>query len=267
MAVLDEEHLKKALWNLYWRGTAAVRQRIEVELDPASPRRRPVEAEVVDPQWTLREVRDFVDLARSGAYLAGDSRVTPRERTRWRFTFQRLVKDVELALRDDDIADSAAAMALLLDLAQETQGYEYFCSEDPIEAARVVVSDEVALLWSRVLDRLGFAELARSAAPQLVRWESEYGWTRTGFGRVREKETSLAAHPALGGPDLTYLRARLAHRRGEQAAARRLVSDALERLPGHQGYLGFANEIGARLPARAEAANHSRYRGLMSDEG
>jgi len=344
LAVLDEEHLKKALWNLYWRGTAAMRRRIEVEVDPASPRRRPVEAEAVDPQWTLSEVREFVDLARSGAYLAGDRRVTPRECTRWRFTFQRLVKDVELALRDDDIADGAAAMAPLLDLAQEMRGYDYFHSEDPIEVARIVVSDEVTLLWSRVQDRLGFGALARSAAPQLVRWESEHGWTRTGFGRVREKETSLAAvlerlltapdmwvtfvdrylealdavtvrdaatarhgrhssdrgreqragdlaewhllllgrlsggdaedrldrlatHPALGGPDLTYFRARLAHRRGEQAAARRLVSDALERLPGHEGYLGFANEIGAPLPARAEAANHSRFRRLMSEEG
>jgi hypothetical protein len=63
----------------------------------------------------------------------------------------------------------------------------------PIEAARVVVSEEVSLLWSRVLDRVGFAEFARSAAPQLVRWESESGWTRTGFGRVREPETSLAS--------------------------------------------------------------------------
>jgi hypothetical protein len=223
-------------------------------------------------------------------------------------------------------------------------GYDYFRSEDPIEAARVVVSDEVALLWSCVQDRLGFAELARSAAPQLVRGESKYGWTRTGFGRVREKETSLAAvlgrmlassdmwvtfadrylealdavtaagaattrhgryssdrdrgreqragdlaewnfalldrlsggdvedrldrlatHPALGGPDLTYFWARLAHRRGEQAAARRLVSEALERRPGHKDYLGFANEIGAPLPARAEEANRSRFQRLMSD--
>ncbi len=344
LAVLDEEHLKKALWNLYWRGTAAVRQRIEAELDPADPRRRPVEAEMVDPQWTLDAAREFVELARSGAYLAGDRRVTPRERTRWRFTFQRLVKDVELTLRDHDIADGAAAMALLLDLAQEMPHYDYFRSEDPIEAARIVVSEEVALLWSRVQDQLGFDELARSAAPQLVRWESEHGWTRTGFGRVREKETSLAAvlermltapdmwvtfadqylealdavaaggaattrhgrhspdrgreqraddlaewhlvlldrlsggdaedrldrlagHPALGGPDLTYFQARLAHRRGEQAAARRLVSESLERLPGHRDYLGFANEIGAPLPADAEEANRSRFRRLMSEDG
>ena len=165
LAALDEERVKKALWNLYWRGSASMRQRIEAELDPDGPGRRRAEPEAVDPQWTLSEVREFVELPRSGAYLAGDRRVTPRERTRWRFTFQRLVKQVELALRDDDIADGAAAMELLIDLAQELRGYDYFRSEDPIEAARVVVSDEVALLWSRVLDRLGFDELARSAAP------------------------------------------------------------------------------------------------------
>ena len=44
---------------------------------------------------------------------------------------------------------------------------------DPIEAARVVVSDEVALLWSCVKDRLGFAEARPLGRAQLVRWESE----------------------------------------------------------------------------------------------
>jgi hypothetical protein len=320
-----------------------MRQRIEAELDPDGPGQRRAEPEAVDPKWTLSEVREFVDLARSGAYLAGDRRVTPRERTRWRFTFQRLIKQVELALRDDDIADGAAAMELLIDLAQELRGYDYFRSEDPIEAARVVVSDEVALLWSRVLSRLGFDELTRSAALQLVRRESKYGWTRTGFGHTREKETSLAAvlvgiltvpdrwttfadrylealdalaagsaatprpgryssdrsreqrtgdltkwhlvlldrlsggdaedrldrlaiHPALGGPDLTYFRAQLAKRRGDLATARRLMTEALERLPGHRDYLSFANEIGTPLPAAAKEVTRSRVERLMSED-
>ncbi|OIN82361.1 hypothetical protein BMG05_02770 [Mycobacterium malmoense] len=29
---LDDDRLRKVLWNLYWRGTANVRERIEVEL-------------------------------------------------------------------------------------------------------------------------------------------------------------------------------------------------------------------------------------------
>ncbi|MHB8497487.1 MAG: hypothetical protein ACYDES_05715 [Acidimicrobiales bacterium] len=327
LGALDEERLKKALWNLYWRGTATIRQRIEAELDPDGTRPRQREPEPADPEGALDEVRDFVALARSGAYLAGDRRVRPRERTRWRFTFQRFVKDAERALAGDDLSSGTEAMALLLDFAQEMRGYDYFHSEDPIEAARLVVSEEVSLLWSRVLDRVGFAEFARSAAPQLVRWESEYGWTRTGFGRVREQETSLAAvleqlltlpdrwvvftdrylealdelvarrsatassrqrprdttrdrltsdlaewhamlvdrlfgsdaegrldrlatHPALGGPDLIYLQAQLARRRGDLVAARRLVTGALDRLPGHRDYLAFAKEIAAPLPDR-----------------
>ncbi len=339
LGALDEEHVRKALWNLYWRGTATVRQRIEAELEPEGRPPRRKEPEPVDPEGTLDEVRDFVALARAGAYLGGDRRVLPRERTRWRFTFQRLVKDVERALDDDDVSAGAEAMALLIDLAQETRGYEYFRSEDPIEAARVVVSDEVSLLWSRVSDRLGFAELARSASPQLIRWESSYGWTRTGFGRVSEKETPLAvvlermltvpdhwiaftdaylealdqvaanssassarrqastasrdhrtrelaawhamlldrlfgseaedrldrlaSHPALGGPDLAYLQAQLARRRGHLEAARRLVTGALAQLPGHRDYLALANEIGAPLPERARELARSRIERLM----
>src|SRR6266571_1124753 len=85
LATLDEQRLKKALWNLYWRGSAATRERIEAEIDPDQHDRgkRPSK-EPADPQQLLGEVGDFVALARSGAYMAGDRRVSPGERTRWR---------------------------------------------------------------------------------------------------------------------------------------------------------------------------------------
>src|SRR5207245_6514595 len=38
LAALDDERLKKALWNLYWRGSAAMRERIEAEIDPQPER-------------------------------------------------------------------------------------------------------------------------------------------------------------------------------------------------------------------------------------
>ncbi len=336
---LGEERVQKALWNLYWRGTAEIRRRIEAELQPGGARPRRTE-DPIDPEAMLDEVRRFVELARCGAYLGRDRRVSPRERTRWRFTFQRLLKESERSLRDENLDPGAAVMELLLDLSQELRGYDYFRSEDPIEAARIVVSDEVALLWSQVHDRRGFAEFARSAAPQLVRWESEFGWTRTGFGRVRERETSLtivlerllsvpdhwvafadhylealdaladphsatsrsrrhssdrgreertrnlaewhltlldqlfdgdaedrldrlAAHLSLGGPDLVYFRAQLARRRGDLHAARRLIAEALDQLPGHRNFLAFAIEIGAPLPSRAEEIARSRVERLM----
>ena len=33
LATFDEERLKKALWNVYWRGSAVIRERIEFEVD------------------------------------------------------------------------------------------------------------------------------------------------------------------------------------------------------------------------------------------
>jgi hypothetical protein len=80
-----------------------MRERIEAEIDP-SERPRPGERqrEPVDAEWLLDEVSDFVTLAQSGAYLGGDRRVTPRERTRWRFTFRRLASDAQAALQDCD---------------------------------------------------------------------------------------------------------------------------------------------------------------------
>lgn len=63
----------------------------------------------------------------------------------------------------------------------------------------------------------------------------------------------LTTHAALGGPELTFLQAQLAHRRGESDRAKQLVPVSLERLPGHQGFLDFAIETGAPIPPRAQA--------------
>ncbi len=47
LAGLDEERLKKALWNLYWRGNATLRERVEAELDPVIP--KPTTRPAIDP--------------------------------------------------------------------------------------------------------------------------------------------------------------------------------------------------------------------------
>jgi hypothetical protein len=337
LATLDEQRLKKALWNLYWRGSAATRERIEAEIDPARHGRvkRPSK-QPVDPHQVLSEVDEFVALARSGAYMAGDRRVSPRERTRWRLTFKRLVGDAQDGLRGQDAAVAATALERLIDLACEARDYEYVHSEDPMEAAGFVVSDAVALLWATLQAHHGFAGFAQRAAPQLIRWESRHGWTRSGWGRVSEKETPLAGvlaqllvapdmrigfadryldaldrlavnaparpnrgwqpmrrdrdrrtaelaewhrllldwligseaedrldrlahHPALGGPELEFLKAQLAHRRGDLSSARGLVHTALQHLPGHQDFLDLAAEIGAPLPPRAQQLTKERW--------
>lgn len=73
------DQVAKAMWNLYWRGSAQMRERIEAELDPAQKEaRKRAAAEPPDPDLVLLDARDFAELARSGSYLAGDRRVTPR---------------------------------------------------------------------------------------------------------------------------------------------------------------------------------------------
>jgi uncharacterized protein YfiM (DUF2279 family) len=169
LAPLDDDRLRKVLWNLYWRGPAAMRERIEGELDPVEhARRKQAAAAPASPGVVLDEVREFAELARAGAYLAGDRRVSPKERTRWRVTFRRLAADAEAALRAADPAPAEEALALIIDLACEMKGYQYFRSEDPVEAARFVVSDAATLLWETVRDRHGFGAFAQRAAPQLL---------------------------------------------------------------------------------------------------
>jgi len=321
---LDRDQLRRVLWQAYWRGPAQVRARIEAELHPegAGPARSAPPA--VDADAVLAEVEDFAALARSGAYLAGSRKVSPKERSRWRFTFRRLVADVRLALREEPITAGAAAMATVIDLACETLDADYFRSDDPVAAAGLVVSDEAGLLWARIREASGFATFAQVAAAQLIRWESPYGWTRHGDGRVAARESALAdvlagmlpvpdawvtfagcyldaldhlaspasgsgksrrsvgrarderteslarwhrllldrlvdtegealldrlaTHPALGGPELTFFQAHLAHRRGKANRARRLLRDALRTLPGHPEFLALADEIGESTP-------------------
>ena len=304
VSALDEDRLRKALWNLYWRGTANVRERIEVELASDGHGRPPRPAkEPPDPETVRWEVDDFVSLARSGAFMGGDRRVSPRERSRWRFTFKRLAAEAQDALRDEDSGPAASALEQLIDLACEAHDYDFFRSEDPVAAAGFVVSDVAAVLWASTWERHGFQVFAETAAPQLVRWESRYGWTRFGGGAVAAKETSLAVvlarmlrvadtwegfaeqyvraldevsqpgastrrirssaagtkherasalaqwhglllenlvdtegrlldriagHAALGGPEQTFVSARLAHRRGNSDVARDLTAQCLQ---------------------------------------
>ncbi|TDB99320.1 hypothetical protein [Actinomadura sp. 7K534] len=191
LAGLNDDALRKLLWTLYWRGTKQFRERIETEIQPANTKPTVADKERIDPQEALRDVTDFVSLARAGAYMAGDRRVSPKERSRWRFTFQRLAKDARSALALD-VPTGAAALEQLIDLACEIKSYDLFHSEDPVEAAGFVVSDAVATLWQGLRGHHGSTGFARLAAPQLIRWEQEHGWTRSGWGSISEKETTLA---------------------------------------------------------------------------
>lgn len=338
MAPCDDTRLRKLLWTLYWRGNAQVRERIEGELrPPEQPRIKPGN-ERPDPGAVLDEVTAFVKLARDGAYMAGDRRVHHTERSRWRLTFRRLAGDALAALHAEDPGPAQLAVAEIVDLACEVKSYDYFHSDDPVEAAKFVVSDAVAVLWESVLRHDGFAAFARRVPEQLIRWESAYGWTRRGYGQVPDKETALgvplarllatpdmwrtfagsyldaldaagradpgrprtvygsfdetsyrrgerardlaawhemvldrfagtpedelldrlAASPALAGPELTFLRAMIAERRGDVAQAATLVTECLKEQPGNQEYLDFATDVGAVLPPAARKIRAER---------
>jgi len=340
MAPHDDARLRKVLWTVYWRGNAQLRERIEDELRPQGQPKIKPKKEPPDPASVLAEVTTFVELAKGGAYMAGDRRVHHTERSKWRYTFRRLADGALAALAASDPGPAQQAVAKIVDLARDMKRYDYFHSDDPVEAAKFVVSEAVAALWESQLRHDGFAAFADCVPEQLIRWEADYGWTRRGYGQVAEKETALAvplarllttpdmwrtftgaylealdaagradpkrprtaygsfnetgyrrkeraddlaawhemlldrfagtpedglldrlvASPALAGPELTFLQARIAARRGDTSQAAALATKCLKELPGHQEYLDFAVDVGAELPSRAReiAAERSR---------
>ncbi|WP_194893632.1 hypothetical protein [Catenulispora pinisilvae] len=202
LAALDQDGLKKALWNLYWRGTAPVRERIEEETSPAPKASRvKSRAEVRDPVVVRGAVGDFVAQVRSGSYMAGDRSVSRTERSKWRLTFGALAAEARAALTAPDPKPAEEALELLIGLARAMKDSDYVHSDDPVAAARFVLSDAVADLWTSVLRRRGITEFAAQAMPQLVRWESQYGWTRSGYGATAERERPLASIVAELLPD------------------------------------------------------------------
>ena len=346
MAPHDDQRLRKILWTVYWRGNAQLRERIEDELRSQDQPKVKPKKELPDPVDVLADVTTFVELARGGAYMAGDCRVHRTERSKWRHTFRRLAADALAALAANDPAPARQAVAKIVDLACDMKRYDYFHSDDPIEAAKFVVSEAVAALWESLLRNDGFAAFADSVPGQFIRWEADYGWTRRGYGQVAEKETPLSvllarllttpdmwrtfaeaylaaldaagradpkrprtvygsfdetsyhrkeraddlaawhemlldrfagtpedemldrlvAIPALAGPELLFLRARIAERRGNVSQAATLVTECLKEMPGRRSYLDLAVEVGAELPSRArtiaaERAQAARFTG------
>jgi hypothetical protein len=212
LAPLGEAELRSALWTLYWRGTATMRERVEGVVDPAEAKRAAaVAAQPPDATTVLGDVRYFTSLVSEGAYLVGDRRVSPKERSNWRFTFRRLVTAGLDALRGDEVDTAGQALALMVDLACELQTYDNLHSDDPVEAARFVVSDAIDQLWTRLRQVHSPTDFLRTATAQLVRWERTYGWTRHGEGWVAERETPLADKLArhLTTPDLWHTAADL----------------------------------------------------------
>ena len=110
-AEMEATDLKKALWTVYWRGAAPLRERVEAIIDPQSTevRDRGVKAPP-DPGLVLGEVTQFAGLARSGSYLAGDRRVSRQERSQWRHTFRRLSGEAQDALRGEDVETAGVAV-------------------------------------------------------------------------------------------------------------------------------------------------------------
>jgi hypothetical protein len=340
MAPHDDPRLRKILWTLYWRGSAQLRERIEDELRPSAQPKAASKKELPDPGSVSAEVTTFVELARAGAYMAGDRRVHHTERSKWRHTFRRLAADALTALQAAEPAPAQQAVGDMVELACEMRSYDYFHSDDPVEAAKFVVSEAVAALWESVLRHDGIAAFVSRVPEQLIRWEADYGWTRRGYGQVAEKEMPLAvllapllttpdvwrmfaesyltaldaagradpnrprtvygtfdetrhrrrqrtgdlaawhemllerfagtpedhlldrlvASPALAGPELSFVRAQIAGRRGDVPQAAALITECLKELPGRQEYQDFAVGIGAKLPPRARELVAERSR-------
>ncbi|HEY3650734.1 MAG TPA: hypothetical protein VGL33_22410 [Streptosporangiaceae bacterium] len=230
MARHDDARLRKILWTVYWRGNAQLRERIEEELRPQDQPKVKPKKELPDPVGVLDEVTTFVELARDGAYMAGDRRVHHTERSRWRHTFRRLAADALAALAASGPAPAQQAVAKMVDLACDMKRYDYVHSDDPVEAAKFVVSEAVAALWESVLRRDGFAVFAgraRAAHPLGSRLRLDPPGLRSGGGKgdAPSRSARPVAHHAGYVADVRRILPGVvggSRTRGPQAAAHRV---------------------------------------------
>lgn len=130
------------------------------------------------------------------------------------------------------------------------------------------VPDAWTAFADRYLDALD--EIARAEARKPVCSRSDFSYPDSGFVRkdrtrdlaewhallleqlagseAEDRLDRLVGHPALGGPELTFVQARLAELRRDTRTARDLAQECLQRQPGHQGFAVLAVRIGAELP-------------------
>ena len=132
--------------------------------------------------------------------MAGDRWVHHAERSNWRLTFRRLVGDALAALQADNPGPAQQAAAEIVDLACDVKSYDYSHSDDPVEAAKFVVSDAVAALRESELRHDGFASFAQRVPEQFIRWEAGLRLDSARYGQVPVKETALCA--LLAPPDM-----------------------------------------------------------------
>jgi hypothetical protein len=93
------------------RGGTGARTHRSGDLAPARRARRPASApKIPEPEQVLEKVRAFAELARAGAYIAGDRRVSRTERSRWRFTFRALAEEARRALAAQNSEPAERAM-------------------------------------------------------------------------------------------------------------------------------------------------------------
>lgn len=113
-----------------------------------------------------------------------------------RVTFRGLATEAQSALYATDSGPAEEAMELMIDLACHADGC--FRSDDPLEAAKFVVSQTVSASWETVLDARG-AEFTARAVPPLMRWEREYGWAHGASVKVPKTCATWPDAPLTAG--------------------------------------------------------------------
>ena len=176
-------------------GLGAASRAHRERLDPAEDvARRRAAVMPPDPASVLLRSASSPSWPWACAYLAGDRGSRPGD-VALAVHLRRLAADALAALRAEDLASAEEAMALVIDLACDAE-VRLPRSEDPMEAAKFVVSDAAAALWNRAR-AARLRRFAATAAVELPRWESAYGGPAV--ARARAGRQTLSALPPSPG--------------------------------------------------------------------
>ncbi len=226
----DAEKLKKTLVEVYKKIPKKIKEEKSIDdiILGAGNISRKKSAKNVDPEKTILEVRNFIELAREGLYFRPNRIVNKSERSKWRTTARNLIKSLsEISNSRDNYNEANDCYIELFKLFCDAEEVYIFVSTTPFSALKVSKIDMFREILFRLFDG-GYNEtIIKKALDLLLYVDDEYNFYRSSFinlflfcFKIPDTIDLLISELKMRkGELIIYLKARLYYKMGDPIKA------------------------------------------------